>query len=345
MELLSAKIKEAALIFGYEKCGIIKLSDMDGYGEKLDERIDKVPEAEGFYKSLYRFTNIQNSHPWAKSIVICVRKYSNYRVPEHLHGMVAKYYLFDSRTDEKSEDYQDSLKFEKYMHDVGIRAETERKFGLTALRFAALKAGLGIIRRNNFFYTEAGSWVYLEAWLIDKELETKEIPALRPCSDKCNLCIKACPSASLSKPYTMSPIACVSCITTFAGRDMPNEKYREQLGNWIYGCDACQDVCPMNKNKWEGTKEFPGLDALSSHITLEQIVKMDYEFLENVMQPKFWYIPKADVWKWKVNAINAMLNNYKDEYIDTIDAARKDSHEKVREMAEWAINQIKIAYS
>ncbi|WP_315065817.1 4Fe-4S double cluster binding domain-containing protein [uncultured Clostridium sp.] len=342
MNSLALQIKNAALKMGYEKCGIIKMSDIDGYEEKLNERIDKVPQSKGFYQSQYNFIKAQDIHPWAKSIVICVRKYGKYNIPEHLKGMIAKYYLVDSRKDENSKDFQDSLRFEKYMQDMGIRAETERKFGFTALRFAAMKAGLGRVRRNNFFYTENGSWVYLEAWLIDKELEAIETPNVRPCSEKCNLCIKSCPSASLSEPYTMNPIACVSCITTFMGRDMPNEKYRGEIGDWVYGCDVCQDVCPMNKNRWEETEEFPYLEELSKHISLEKIIKMDYEFLENVMQPKFWYIPKENVWKWKVDAINAMVNNYKEQYKESIYEACKDSHEKVREMAEWAINKLDI---
>lgn len=256
--------------------------------------------------------------------------------------MIAKYYLVDARKDKNSKDYQDSVRFEEYMKELGIRAETERGFGLVPLRFAAMKAGLGIVRKNNFFYTENGSSVYLDAWLIDKELEAVEIPNVRPCSDKCNLCMKACPSASLSKPYTMNPIACVSCITTFMGRDMTNEKYREEIGNWVYGCDACQDACPMNKNRWQETEEFPNLQELSEHISLEKIIKMDYKFLEEVMQPKFWYIDKSSVWKWKVNAINVMVNDYKEQYKEHILYACNDSNPKVREMAEWAIEKLNL---
>ncbi|MDG5854866.1 epoxyqueuosine reductase [Clostridium beijerinckii] len=342
MTLLADKIKSAALNLGYEKCGIIKISDIDGYKERLDERVERVPESKGFYQGQYRFTQLQDTYPWAKSIVICVRRYGKYHIPEHLKGMIAKYYLVDARKDKNSKDYQDSVRFEEYMKELGLRAETERGFGLVPLRFAAMKAGLGIVRKNNFFYTENGSSVYLDAWLIDRELEAVEISNVRPCSDKCNLCMKACPSASLSKPYTMNPIACVSCITTFMGRDMTNEKYREEIGNWVYGCDACQDACPMNKNRWQETEEFPNLQELSEHISLEKIIKMDYKFLEEVMQPKFWYIDKSSVWKWKVNAINVMVNDYKEQYKEHILYACNDSNPKVREMAEWAIEKLNL---
>lgn len=342
MDDLAIKIRDEALKLGYEKCGIIKVDEMYDYEDRLNERIEKVPITKGFYSRYYNFAHLQDTYPWAKSIVVCIKRYDNYHVPEHLQGVIGKTYMFDSRVDEKSKEFQDGLKFEKYMQGLGIKTHTERKFGVTGMRWAALKAGLGIIRRNNFFYTEKGSWLTIEAWVIDEELEYKETPNIRACSEKCNLCIKACPSKSLSEPYTMNPLACVSCLTTFAGRDMPNEIFKEAMGDWVYGCDVCQDSCPMNKNKWIGNEDFPNLEELSKKISLEKIIKMDYDFLENVLQKKFWYIPKNDVWKWKVNAINAMINNYKEEYKTSIYEALEDSNQKVREMADFAIKKLNI---
>jgi epoxyqueuosine reductase len=69
---------------------------------------------------------------------------------------------------------------------------------------------------------------------------------------------------------------------------------------------------------------------------------MDYKFLEEVMQPKFWYIDKSSVWKWKVNAINVMVNDYKEQYKEHILYACNDSNSKVREMAEWAIEKLNL---
>jgi epoxyqueuosine reductase len=342
MDSLASQIKSTALQMGYEKCGIIKISDMSGYEERLDERVERIPETKPFYERFYRFAHLQDSYPWAKSLVIAVSHYGKYHVPEHLQGLIGKAYLFDSRKDEHSKELQDSLKFETYMQEIGLRTETERKFGVTALRWAALKAGLGLVRKNNFFYTESGSWMHLEAWLIDKELESIEKPSLKECSEHCNLCVKSCPTSSLSQPYTMNPMSCISFLTTFGGRDLPHEKFNRQMGGWVYGCDACQDACPMNKNRWNAKEEFPALDELSQHISLEKILQMDYSVLEQVIQPKFWYIEKGDVWKWKINAINAMVNNYKEQYKESIYGACNDSNAKVREMAQWAIEKLSL---
>lgn len=340
MNLLSEQIKSTALEMGYEKCGIIKISDMSGYEEKLNERIDRIPEVRPYYKDFYGFAHLQDTYPWAKSVVICVRQYGKYHIPEHLKGLIAKYYLVDSRRDENSKDFQDSLKFETYMQELGLKTATERKFGITALRWAALKAGLGIVRKNNFFYTESGSWVHLEAWLIDKELESIEISALKECPEHCNLCIKSCPTSSLSQPYTMNRSSCISCLTTWEGWDLPHEKYNEQMGSWIFGCEVCQDVCPYNRNSWTEDEEFPLLYELSERLSLEQIVEADYEFLENTVQPKFWYIPQEKAWRYKTNALNAMLNAYKPEYLPFIQKACNDKNENVQNMAKWVLSKL-----
>lgn len=340
MNLLAEQIKSTALEMGYEKCGIIKISDMSGYEEKLNERIERIPEVRPYYKDFYGFAHLQDTYPWAKSIVICVRQYGKYHIPEHLKGLIAKYYLVDSRRDENSKDFQDSLKFETYMQELGLKTATERKFGITALRWAALKARLGIVRKNNFFYTESGSWVYLEAWLIDKELESIEISTLKECPEHCNLCIKSCPTSSLSQPYTMNRSSCISCLTTWEGWDLPHEKYNEQMGSWIFGCEVCQDVCPYNRNSWTEDEEFPLLSELSEKLSLEQIVEADYEFLGNIVQRKFWYIPQEKVWRYKTNALNAMLNAYKPEYLPFIQRACNDKNENVQNMAKWVLSKL-----
>ena len=342
MDSLAAQIKSVAMNVGYQKCGIIKISDMSGYEEKLNERVERIPETKPFYERFYRFAHLQDQYPWAKSIVVCVSPYGKYHVPEHLQGLIGKAYLFDSRRDEQSKEHQASLKFEEYMQGMGLKTEVERKFGVTALRWAAIKAGLGVIRRNNFFYTESGSWIHLEAWLIDQELEWIETPTVKGCSEHCNLCVKSCPTASLLEPYTMNPSSCISFLTTFGGRDLPHEKFNVQMGGWVYGCDICQDVCPMNKNRWNSTEEFPSLNELSQYISLAKILAMDYDFLEQVIQSKFWYINKEDVWKWKANAINAMVNDYKEQYKESIYVACNDNNVKVREMARWAIKKLNL---
>lgn len=188
------------------------------------------------------------------------------------------------------------------------------------------------MRKNNFLYTEKGSWQYLEAFLIDHPLEYINECHIPPCPEKCNRCISACPTHSLSEPYMMCRNTCVSCLTTWNGWDLRENPLQNKFGQWVYGCDTCQDCCPYNHNAWNGEQEFPGLSDLSEHLSLVQIVKSDYEYLRKVIQPALWYIPPEKCWKFKINALNAMLNNYSSEYLTTIEEACNDEEKVVREM-------------
>jgi epoxyqueuosine reductase len=251
----------------------------------------------------------------------------------------------DSRRDANSQEFKDSVAFDGYLKERGLKTATYRDFGITALRWAAMKAGIGVVRKNNFFYTEKGSWVFLEAWLVDEELEHISQSTAKACPTSCSLCIKNCPTGSLSAPYTMNHLSCVSCLTTFQGWDWTTDKYQPQTSDWIFGCENCQDACPFNHMAWVEEEAFPGLDDLGERISLEKLVEMDYDFLRDTIQPKFWYIPKDKVWKWKTNALNAMLNNYLPRYYPFIEEACNDQDEHVRRMAQWVISRLNSSSS
>ena len=102
-------------------------------------------------------------------------------MPEYLRGLIAKHYLFDGRYEPRSAEYQAVFAMEDYLNSLGLKTASERLFGIVGLRNAAMKAGLGVIRNNNFFYTESGSWVNLVTWLTDRDMtlvHTPSAPAL-----------------------------------------------------------------------------------------------------------------------------------------------------------------------
>lgn len=334
IESIALSIKQKALELGYEKCGIIPIPMLDGYQEKLEERVKNVPDSGVFYKGQQRLAHVQEEFPWAKSVIILTVPYSMYHVPENVSGHIGKSYLFDVRINENTTEYQQSRRLELYLQSLGLKVEINRKFGVVGMRWAALQAGLGIIRRNNFFYTESGSWVHLEAFLIDMELELKSNTTLPPCPKNCDRCIKACPTASLCNAYTMNPLRCISFLTTFGGRNLPQEPMAENFGEWIYGCDVYQDVCPMNHKKWAAQEAFPGLTELAPSLTAEALLNMGEDFYRDKVQPKFFYLTADELWKWKVNALNFIKNHYQEQYRQLVLDALESPYPKVREMAE-----------
>jgi epoxyqueuosine reductase len=340
MSTVEQMIQDQAYALGYENCGIVPLEKLSEYGQKMLERIQKLPQSETFYQRQYRLIDPQKAFPWAQSVIVVIERYGKYIVPDEVKEHIGKHYLFDARIDANTEEFQAGLKMETYLQTLGLKFANERKFGLVGLRWAAMKAGLGIIRRNNFFYTKSGSWVSLQGWLIDKKLELIEATDLPQCPNNCNRCIKACPSGSLSAPYTMSPTQCVSFLTTFGGRDLPNEPLRKAFDCCLYGCDICQDVCPMNKGKWDQKIDFPGVSELASYLTPENIMKMDEDFYKQNIQPKFFYVNSEELWKWKVNVLCFMSNNYQETYKPYITAACTDKNEKIRELAQLIYNEL-----
>ena len=76
----------------------------------------------------------------------------------------------------------------------------------------------------------------------------------------------------------------------------------------------------------------------------EQIVESDYELLKNVVQPKLWYILQEKVWCYKTNALNAMLNAYKHEYLPFIQEACDDKNENVRKMVKRLTSNCKVEW-
>ncbi|HEY6837951.1 MAG TPA: 4Fe-4S double cluster binding domain-containing protein, partial [Geobacteraceae bacterium] len=204
------------------------------------------------------------------------------------------------------------------------------------------KTNLGIIRNNNFLYTEHGSWVWLETWLIDKELEYSESPKRIPsCPPDCSKCIEACPTGALKAPLMTDMGTCIARLTYSPSGEAP-EHLRGRMGTWLYGCDACQDACPMNKDTWEENEEYPRLDELSTYISLEKIAEMDDKALLDVLSPMFWIIGKDKLWMWKCNVIRAMVNSNDSRYNSAIKNLCSDSDENVRRTAEWACKQLEI---
>lgn len=340
MAVSAAEIVEKAIELGYDKCGIIPVEMMRGYEAKLEERMEHFPETRRKYEGFRKFAYPEKEFPWAKAIVIVSFWYGKYRISAAVRGHIAKYYLTDGRRNPDSQGYKAGAALEKYLRDSGLHVAFNRDFALTALRWAAMQAGIGIVRKNNFFYTEKGSYQYLEAFLIDEPLQLTAESTLRPCAESCDLCIRACPAHSLEAPYTMNRNTYVSCLTTWDAWDMRTEPRRGEIGPWIFGCDVCQDACPHNTNAWKDTEKFPGLEAWAGQSALEEIVLADYDWLRSAVQPKLWYIPKGKEWRYKTNALNAMRNSGDLRYLPVIRKACGDESPEVREMAQWVLDEI-----
>ncbi len=112
-------------------------------------------------------------------------------------------------------------------------------------RAAAERAGVGWFGKNTNILTPThGSWVFLCQVITDIELHPDS--ALKKTCGACIRCIVDCPTGAIVAPYTVDNGKCISYLTIELRGPIPRE-LRPMIGSWVFGCDVCQDVCPVNR--------------------------------------------------------------------------------------------------
>ena len=119
-------------------------------------------------------------------------------------------------------------------------------------RAVAERAGVGWFGKNTNVLTRShGSWVFLGQVITDLELEP-DAPSKKTCG-QCRVCIDKCPTGAIVAPYVLDNAKCISYLTIELRGSMPRH-LRPLVGDWVFGCDICQDVCPVNR-KAQPTQE------------------------------------------------------------------------------------------
>lgn len=145
-------------------------------------------------------------------------------------------------------------------------------------RELAAAAGLGWIGKNTLLlHPGLGSYLFL-----GEIVTTLELAPSRPMSDRCgscSRCLEACPTGALVAPYRMDATRCIAYLTIEHRGEIPAELARV-MGDWIFGCDLCQEACPYNRKALPtGEPEFGLSDRfpLPPRPLLEQILNMTEE--------------------------------------------------------------------
>jgi epoxyqueuosine reductase len=124
-------------------------------------------------------------------------------------------------------------------------------------RAYAQEAGLGFIGKHTLLITpDRGSWVLLADLITDLDLEV-DAPGITQCGS-CTRCLDACPTGALIGPFQLDAGRCIAYLTIEHKGDTSAET-RLAMGDWLFGCDVCQEVCPYNRDQTPAPV-LPGLD-------------------------------------------------------------------------------------
>ncbi|GAB4576462.1 MAG: tRNA epoxyqueuosine(34) reductase QueG [Anaerolineae bacterium] len=208
-------------------------------------------------------------------------------------------------------------------------------------RSHAQRAGLGFTGKNTMLiHPRRGSWFFLGEIITTFEFsEVDELTSDEPAVDcgRCTRCLSACPTDAFPAPRVLDARRCISYLTIEYRGSIPLE-LRPQIGNWVYGCDVCQLVCPFNRFAVEtGEAAFrpPDTDRMAPPL-LELLALTPESFMQ-----RFGGSPVLRIKRDRLvrNACVAAGNWGDPAVVPALERLLEDDSELVREHAAWALAQ------
>jgi epoxyqueuosine reductase len=205
-------------------------------------------------------------------------------------------------------------------------------------RAAAARSGLGWFGKSTNILTPShGSWVLLGQVITDLELEP-DVPLKKTCG-ACVRCIDDCPTGAIVAPFVVDNARCIS-YQTIENRGVIPLEMRPLIGDWVFGCDICQDVCPVNRRADLPLQPIPPAEAVgpSGHLDLVEILALTEEGFRSRFQGTS--IMRAKRVGLQKNACVALGNNRDEAGVPALIVALETAELLVRGHAAWALGQI-----
>ncbi len=204
-------------------------------------------------------------------------------------------------------------------------------------RDLAQRASLGWIGKNTcLIHPKHGSYFLLAEIFLDLELEPDSPFTMDHCGT-CTRCIQACPTHCILPDRTIDAGRCISYLTIELKDGIPQE-LRSLMGNWIFGCDICQAVCPWNR--FASPEGDPAFHRDSSHHEPELIRELEITPTEFNRKFKDSPIRRTKRRGFVRNVTVALGNTGSADDLPALDNLLADPDPVLREHAAWAINEI-----
>ncbi|MEM1179621.1 MAG: tRNA epoxyqueuosine(34) reductase QueG [Acidobacteriota bacterium] len=204
-------------------------------------------------------------------------------------------------------------------------------------RELAARAGLGVQGKNtNLLHRRWGSYFLLGEILLTLDLQPSE-----PISDlcgRCRRCLEHCPTEALREPYRLDARRCISYWTIEHRGAFPDE-VRDMVGDWVFGCDICQEVCPWNYKAKAGDHDKLRLPPERRELDLAALLGLGRD--EYVRRFTRSPMKRAKLGGLKRNAAVAMGNRGDAAYVPALVTCLAEEEEAlVRRHAAWALGRI-----
>jgi epoxyqueuosine reductase len=274
----------------------------------------------------------------ARSIVMLAMNYltAEPAVPGAGEGRISRYAWGDA-------DYHDLIRdrlhqLAEYLRQVEPSAQVRGVVDTAPLlerEFAQL-AGLGWIGKNTLLINrQQGSWFFLAALLTDIELAYDAAHETDHCGT-CRACLDACPTSAFPQPYVLDASRCISYLTIELREAIPRE-LRTGIGEWLFGCDICQDVCPWNSRAPQsGEADFePRAD--SNPVDLVDLFSLDdAAFRQRFRSTPLWRAKRRGLLR---NAAIVLGNRPTPQAIPALIRGLNDEEPLIRGACAWALGR------
>ena len=277
-----------------------------------------------------RRTDARKVLPEARSLVVVGLNYYQPHPPAGYR--IAKYALGADYHDVILERLQQLC---EVMRELGGEQKPYVDTGPVLEKPVAAAAGLGWQGKSTILiHRGAGTWLFLGVVLTTLELEVSAAKEPDRCGS-CTRCIDACPTAAIIAPYKMDARKCLAYLTIEHKGAIPVE-YREALGDRVFGCDDCLDVCPWNK--WAVATREAHFTPRPHPPLRETLAWTDDQFLAHF---KGTPVERLGLARWRRNALTVLGNVGQRADLPAAEALLGSADPMVAEHAAWSVARLR----